>query len=117
MIKDLILGNNYSKKELVEILNEETLKTSREGIFNCKNSLSTLFFVTLDKSSKEENLHYNDFFEEDFFHMFWIRVFVCDRPLASQRTGIVENIVVFSYRIQAVANVFGALQIYSERKF
>ena len=68
MIKDLILGNNYSKKELVEILNEETLKTSREGIFNCKNSLSTLFFVTLDKSSKEENLHYNDFFEEDFFH-------------------------------------------------
>ena len=46
MIKDLILGYNYSKKELVEILNEETLKTSREGIFNCKNSLSTLFCNT-----------------------------------------------------------------------
>ena len=68
MIESLTVGTKYTKKELVEILNEETLKTSREGIFNCKNSDSTLFFSTLDKSDKEENLHYNDFFEEDFFH-------------------------------------------------
>lgn len=53
MLKDLQLGNSYSKKDLVKILGEETLKTSREGIFNCKNSHNTLFFVTLDKSSKD----------------------------------------------------------------
>lgn len=68
MFKNLQLGNSYSKKDLVKILGEETLKTSREGIFNCKNSHNTLFFVTLDKSSKDQNLHYNDYFEEDFFH-------------------------------------------------
>jgi len=68
MIKGLVIGNGYSKIDLVDIINEPTLKSSREGIFNCKYSSNTLFFVTLDKSSKDESLHYNDYFEEDFFH-------------------------------------------------
>ena len=67
MFKDLVIGNGYSKIDLVDIISEPTLKSSREGIFNCKYSTNTLFFVTLDKSSKNESLHYNDYFEEDFF--------------------------------------------------
>ena len=68
MFKDLVIGNGYSKIDLVDIINEPTLRSSREGVFNCKYSTNTLFFVTLDKSSKNESLHYNDYFEEDFFH-------------------------------------------------
>ena len=64
----LKIGNRYSKVDLSEILNESTLKTSREGIFSCKNSKSTFLFVSLDKFGKEQSLHYNDYFEEDYFH-------------------------------------------------
>lgn len=66
--KQLKFGNSYSKSELSILLNEQTLKTSREGIFNCKNSTSTFLFVTLDKFGKQQSLHYNDYFEEDYFH-------------------------------------------------
>ena len=68
-LKDLLkLGSKYSKSELSEILDEINLKSSREGIYNCKNHSSTLLFVTLDKSSKDSSQKYNDYFEEDFFH-------------------------------------------------
>ena len=66
--KQLKFGNKYSKSELSSLLNEENLKTSREGIYNCKNSPSTFLFVTLDKFGKQQSLHYNDYFEEDYFH-------------------------------------------------
>ena len=42
--KILKIGEKYSKKELSELLNQETLSLVREGIFNCKNS--TLIEVT-----------------------------------------------------------------------
>ena len=66
--KQLTFGNVYSKVELSNLLNETTLKNSREGIYNCKNSKSTFLFVTLDKLGKKQSLHYNDYFEEDYFH-------------------------------------------------
>lgn len=66
--KILKIGEKYSKKELSELLNQETLSLVREGIFNCKNSNSTLFFVDLEKKGKEDRFHFDDFFEEDYFH-------------------------------------------------
>lgn len=62
------VGQNISKFELSELIDESTLKTSREGIFNCKKSNSTILFVTLDKVNKPESLTYNDYFEDDWFH-------------------------------------------------
>ena len=62
------IGQNISKFELSELLDESTLKTSREGIFNCRKSNSTILFVTLDKVNKPESLTYNDYFEDDWFH-------------------------------------------------
>lgn len=66
--KALNIGGKYSKHELAKILDQQSLKTVREGIFNCKNSNSTLFFVDLDKKGKDKRFHFKDFFEEDFFH-------------------------------------------------
>ena len=64
----LELGSKYSKAELTELLNEPTLSSVREGVFSCKNSDAYLLFVDLEKADKEKRFHFNDFFEEDFFH-------------------------------------------------
>ena len=64
----LKIGNKYSKKELSNLLDQPTLKTVREGVFNCNNSASYLLFVDLEKQGKEERFHFDDFFEEDYFH-------------------------------------------------
>lgn len=64
----LQIGNKYSKKDLSEILQQPTLKLVREGLFHCKNSDATLFFVDLEKKGKEERFHFDDYFEGDFFN-------------------------------------------------
>jgi len=66
--KTLKLGNKYSKKDLSDLLDQPTLSLVREGLYHCKNSDSTLFFVDLEKKGKEDRFHFDDFFEEDFFH-------------------------------------------------
>lgn len=66
--KVLNLGNKYSKKELSQLLGEKTLATVREGVYSCKNSKSYFLFVDLEKNEKKPRFHFNDFFEEDFFH-------------------------------------------------
>jgi len=66
--KVLRLGEKYSKKELSILLLQPNISLVREGIFNCKNSDSSLFFVDLEKKGKETRFHFDDFFEEDFFH-------------------------------------------------
>ncbi len=65
--KILKLGLKYSKKDLSELLEQPTLALVREGLFHCKNSDGTLFFVDLEKKGKEERFHFDDYFEEDFF--------------------------------------------------
>lgn len=65
---ELILGNEYSKKELSKLLEEPALAIIREGLYYCKNSLSTLLFCDLEKKGKKERFHFDDFFEGDFFH-------------------------------------------------
>lgn len=64
----LELGNSYNKKDLAILLDEAGLNTVREGVFTCKQSASYLLFVDLEKEGKEERFHFNDFFEENFFH-------------------------------------------------
>ncbi len=64
----LELGNKYSKKELSQLLNEPTLSLIREGLYHCKNTNSTIFFVDLEKKGKEDRFHFDDFFEGEYFH-------------------------------------------------
>ena len=66
--KILKIGNKYSKKDLSSLLEQRTLSLVREGLYHCKNSDSTLFFVDLEKKGKEDRFHFDDFFEGDFFH-------------------------------------------------
>ena len=66
--KVLSIGERYSKKDLAEVLDQPNLAKVREGIARCINSPSTLFFVDLEKQGKEQRFHFNDFFQEDFFH-------------------------------------------------
>jgi hypothetical protein len=68
MNENLIIGNNYSKKDLSIIFNENGLLTSREGIFSSNTLNSYLFFVDLVKEGKEDRFHFNDYFDGDLFH-------------------------------------------------
>ena len=63
--KVLKQGEKYSKKDLSVILEQQTLSLVREGLYHCKNSDSTLFFVDLEKKGKEERFHFDDFFHWD----------------------------------------------------
>ncbi len=66
-VKDLKIGGFYTKSDLSEIFDNPNIKLVREGIYNQSNDL-TFYFVDLVKEGKEERFHFNDFFEEDFFH-------------------------------------------------
>jgi hypothetical protein len=61
------IGDPYTRNTIGDILQDERLTTSREGIISSGNSI--LLFVTLDKAKQlNSKLHYNDFFEGDLFH-------------------------------------------------
>ena len=64
----LEVGQTYSKKDLATLVNEPQPFHVREGVSSCNNSNSHLLFVDLEKEEKEERFHFDDFFEEDFFH-------------------------------------------------
>ena len=64
----LSFGEYYTKNSLSDILNEPYLKTVREGIYTSTNTGSILLFVDLVKQGKEERFHFNDYFQEDYFH-------------------------------------------------
>jgi len=64
----LTLGSLYTKLDLSDLLNEPNLKLVREGIYSSTNSNSILLFVDLVKPGKEERFHFNDYFQEDYFH-------------------------------------------------
>lgn len=60
-------GAAYTRTTIGEILRDERLKTSREGIISSDNLI--LLFVTLDKTKlANTKLQYNDFFEGSLFH-------------------------------------------------
>ena len=62
------IGSQYSKNDLAVLLDQPSLMTVREGVYSCKNSPSYLLFVDLEKVGKETRFHFDDFFEEDYFH-------------------------------------------------
>ena len=64
----LEIGSKYSKNELSVLLDQPALKYVREGVFACTNSKSYLLFVDLEKTGKVTRFHFNDFFEEEYFH-------------------------------------------------
>ncbi len=69
MRKNLLeLGGYYSKEQLALLLNENSLKTVREGIYYCKGDKTTLLFVDLEKEGKEERFKFRDYFEGEYFH-------------------------------------------------
>jgi hypothetical protein len=68
VFNELELSAKYSKKDLASILNEDSLIQIREGVFSCKYSNSYFLFVDLEKEGKEERFHFNDYFEEEYFH-------------------------------------------------
>ena len=49
----LKVGDKYSKKDLSTLLDQPNISLVREGIYNLKNSNSSLFFVDLEKKGKE----------------------------------------------------------------
>ncbi len=63
----LVVGKKYSKKDLSEIFDNPNIRIIREGIYNLNDSES-FFFVDLEKKGKEDKFHFDDFFQEDFFH-------------------------------------------------
>lgn len=65
------VGNSYSKVQIQDALQENTLVNSTKlspGVFYCKTKPLTLLFVDLDKSDKEERFKFNDYFDGPFFH-------------------------------------------------
>ena len=66
--KILKVGLKYSKTDLSVLLDQPSLTSVREGVYTCKNSPSYLLFVDLEKAGKETRFHFDDFFEEDYFH-------------------------------------------------
>jgi hypothetical protein len=62
------VGDFHSRKTILDIIEEPTLSSNREGIFYCKNSLTIILFTDLDKTHKKEQFIYNDYFENDYFH-------------------------------------------------
>ena len=61
-------GQKYTKEDLANLLNEPGLTSVGEGVASWANSNTYLLFVDLEKEGKEEMVHFNDFFEGDFFH-------------------------------------------------
>ena len=60
-------GAPYTRTSIGDLINDDRLKTSREGIISSGNSI--FLFVTLDKTKQlNAKLQYNDFFENDLFH-------------------------------------------------
>jgi len=61
------LGDSHTRTSIGDLITDDRLKTSREGIISSGNKI--FLFVTLDKTKQlNTKLQYNDFFEDDLFH-------------------------------------------------
>lgn len=67
IIDKLQIGHGYNKVELSDLINEPKAAALQVGLLYCDNRNTTILFVTLDKKKKEKQLHYNDFFDDDYF--------------------------------------------------
>lgn len=62
----LTVNSSYSRKSLAKLLAEPSLETSREGLFRVGKTVG--FFVTLDKQAADNNVKYNDYFDDRVFY-------------------------------------------------
>ena len=53
-----VVGDFHSRKTILDIIEEPTLSSNREGIFYCKSSLTIILFTDLDKTHKKEQFIY-----------------------------------------------------------
>ena len=67
-MSQLTIGDLYSKRDLADELDEGNLRLVREGIYNFKSESRTFLFVDLEKEGKKDRFHFDDYFEEDWFH-------------------------------------------------
>jgi len=63
----LKVGNKYSKKDLATLLDQPNISLVREGIYNLKNSNSSLFFVDLEKKARSQDFILMTFLRVIFF--------------------------------------------------
>jgi hypothetical protein len=68
LFNHLVIGGFYTKNSISDLLGENSLKSVREGIYTSTSTGSILLFVDLVKTGKEERFHFNDYFQEDYFH-------------------------------------------------
>lgn len=66
-LSKLTVGKAYSKKQLAELLEEESVARIQTGISRFRME-ATFLFVNLVKEGIKDDLHYEDHFEEDGFH-------------------------------------------------
>ncbi len=64
----LSVGAAYTKESLRLLLEEPSLLPRVGGIYWCQNSSDVLLFVDLDKSTREDEFLYRDFYEGTLFH-------------------------------------------------
>lgn len=64
----LRVGDAYTKKDLASIFTDDNITLVREGRYSLKKFESVLLFVDLEKAGKDERFHFNDFFDDGFFH-------------------------------------------------
>lgn len=94
----LKVGNSYSKKELSVALAEINIAGVREGIYSSKKYNSLLLFVDLVKDGKEERFHFNDYFQDDYFH--WD-----SQPKQHFDTPMIQSIVLGKVNIELFVRI------------
>ena len=65
MSENLIIGNFYKRIDLNNYFDTDRFASSREGILSIDSNI--ILFCTLEKTLKDAQFHYNDYFENDFF--------------------------------------------------
>ena len=98
MTKNLKIGKGYNKKELASIINEPKASGLQTGLLYCENQNATFLFVTLNKNKKEKQLHYNDFFDGDYFE--WD-----SQNSQSFESGRIQNIYANEVKVYLMARI------------
>lgn len=67
VFKNLKIGLSYNKIQISELIGEAKMAKYQSGIYYCDTRDTTILFVTLDKTGKKKDLHYNDYFDGEYF--------------------------------------------------
>lgn len=67
VFKNLKIGLSYNKIQISELIGEAKMAKYQSGIYYCDTRDTAILFVTLDKTGKKKDLHYNDYFDGEYF--------------------------------------------------